>query len=249
MNVNSSESVVPLYDDRSYEGLRIGGFIPLSATDLPGKLAAVIFCQGCPWRCRYCHNPHLISTEGGSQYNWRDLLRFLKKRVGLLDAVVFSGGEPTLQPNLYRAMLEVHNLGFSIGLHTAGLYYARLKTLLPLLSWVGFDVKAPFGAYEKITQRLSHDQDRSIAASLQLIIDAKIPLECRTTVHRSLLEEEEILSIATTLSRMGVKKYVVQNFRVQGCDDQDLTREASHRKLSEASLIFMRGLFEEFELR
>ena len=70
---------------------------------------------------------------------------------GLLDAVVFSGGEPTLQAGLLDAMLEVRELGFKIGLHTAGMYPQRLAAILPLMDWVGMDVKAPFADYARIT--------------------------------------------------------------------------------------------------
>src|SRR3989338_5172092 len=81
----------------------IGGMTSLTTIDFPGRLAAVVFCQGCPWRCRYCHNPHLQSFESAGpqiQKNWNDFLKFLEARVGLLDGIVFSGGEPTFQKNL-----------------------------------------------------------------------------------------------------------------------------------------------------
>ena len=72
--------------------LRVGGLTRLSASDYPGKLAAVVFCQGCAWRCGYCHNPELQPARGAYEIPWADVLAFLEKRRGLLDAVVFSGG-------------------------------------------------------------------------------------------------------------------------------------------------------------
>ena len=87
--------------------LRIGGFVGLSACDWPGELAATVFCQGCPWSCGYCHNPHLISPSTATAMDWPDVLSFLDSRRGLLDGVVFSGGEPTLQAGLPEAMREV----------------------------------------------------------------------------------------------------------------------------------------------
>src|SRR5215831_13783293 len=72
--------------------LRVGGFQPFSATDYPGKLAAIVFCQGCPWRCGYCHNPELIPARGGDERDFAPILDWLGSRRGLLDAVVFSGG-------------------------------------------------------------------------------------------------------------------------------------------------------------
>jgi anaerobic ribonucleoside-triphosphate reductase activating protein len=76
--------------------LRVGGLVPLTTLDFPDQLACVLFCQGCGWRCRYCHNPQLIPARGEQEKSWDDILAFLRQRVGLLDAVVFSGGEPTL---------------------------------------------------------------------------------------------------------------------------------------------------------
>src|SRR2546425_1022480 len=79
---------------------KVGGVTPFSATDYPGKLAAVIFIQGCPWRCGYCHNPHLQLRTGASLLRWPQVIDLLQRRVGLIDAVVFSGGEPTTDPAL-----------------------------------------------------------------------------------------------------------------------------------------------------
>ncbi|MBP8264734.1 MAG: anaerobic ribonucleoside-triphosphate reductase activating protein, partial [Pseudomonas sp.] len=100
--------------------LRVGGFVPLTTLDYPGRLACVLFCQGCAWRCRYCHNPGLIVPRGKDEKPWPEVLDFLRRRQGLLEAVVFSGGEPTLQAALPAAIAEVRELGFKIGLHTAG---------------------------------------------------------------------------------------------------------------------------------
>ena len=79
--------------------LRIGGFVPFSTVDDPDHLAAVVFCQGCPWRCRYCHNPHLqpVHTLTANSLHWEDVEATLRDRRGLLDSVVFSGGEPLLK--------------------------------------------------------------------------------------------------------------------------------------------------------
>ena len=124
--------------------LLIGGLLPFTTIDYPGCLAAVLFCQGCPWRCRYCHNRHLLPQKGGSALPWQDVLALLERRQGLLDALVFSGGEATLQAALPEAMRRVRAMGFKVGLHTAGPYPERLRECLPLLDWVGMDLKAPF---------------------------------------------------------------------------------------------------------
>ena len=88
--------------------LNVGGLTPFSTTDYPGMLAAVVFCQGCPWRCDYCHNPHLLPRKHPGGVEWSQVRDLLLRRQGLLDAVVFSGGEPTLQKELLGAIQESH---------------------------------------------------------------------------------------------------------------------------------------------
>jgi pyruvate formate lyase activating enzyme len=163
--------------------LRVGGLTRLSATDFPGRLAAVVFCQGCAWRCGYCHNPHLLPARGKEELPWARVVSFLERRRGLLDAVVFSGGEPTLQPSLRQAMGEVKGMGYLIGLHTAGIVPRRLAEVLPLLDWVGMDVKAPFEEHERVTgKRGSASRAR---ASRELIRASGVACEFHTVAADS----------------------------------------------------------------
>ncbi|MHB1233273.1 MAG: anaerobic ribonucleoside-triphosphate reductase activating protein [Burkholderiales bacterium] len=194
--------------------LRIGGLTPLSTTDYPGQLAAAVFCQGCPWRCGYCHNPHLIPATVKQGIDWVEVMRFLERRRGLLDAVVFSGGEPTLQPGLVAAMHKVRNLGFKVGLHTAGIYPARLARLLPLLNWVGLDIKAPFTDYTRITGVPGSGD--SAEASLELILKSGVAHECRTTVHRRFFDAKALIDLAQALKKKGVNHYALQACRSTG---------------------------------
>lgn len=102
------------------ENLNVAGLVKLSTTDWPGKLVAVVFLQGFPWRCTYCHNPALLDAKSTGAITWQEVLYFLGRRRGLLDGVVFSGGEPLLSPTLPKAMQDMAALGFEIGLHTGG---------------------------------------------------------------------------------------------------------------------------------
>ncbi|MFV3131483.1 anaerobic ribonucleoside-triphosphate reductase activating protein [Niveispirillum sp. KHB5.9] len=199
---------------------RIGGLSPLSTCDWPGQLVATIFCQGCPWSCRYCHNPHLIPADRAGDIPWRDVLAFLERRRGLLDGVVFSGGEPTLQVGLVDAIAVVRDLGFRVGLHTGGPYPDRLSGLLPRLDWVGFDMKAPFADYARITG-VPGSGERA-RASLGMLLDSGVDLEVRTTVHPALLSTADLAGMAESLGILGVRRFVIQCFRPQGCADDEL---------------------------
>lgn len=194
--------------------LRVGGLARLSTCDWPGELAATVFCQGCVWDCAYCHNPHLRPPQAEQQMPWQDIFAFLQSRRGLLDGVVFSGGEPTLQPALLRAVQDVQSLGFRIGLHTAGMAPERFASLLPWIDWVGFDVKAPFHAYSRITG-VEHSGDKALA-SLRLLLASGVPYEVRTTLHPALLTTEEMRELRDQLLSLGVTHYAVQHFRPAG---------------------------------
>lgn len=168
--------------------LRVGGLVPLTTLDYPGLLACVLFCQGCAWRCRYCHNPELIAPRGAEEIPWPRLLDFLRRRQGLLQAVVFSGGEATLQAALGDAMRTVRELGFRVGLHSAGINPRAFARVLAQSDWVGFDVKAPAEDVAAIT-----GVDGSGAAnwrSLEYLLDSGVAYECRTTVHWRLFDSE-----------------------------------------------------------
>ncbi|HQT26847.1 MAG TPA: anaerobic ribonucleoside-triphosphate reductase activating protein, partial [Burkholderiales bacterium] len=154
--------------------IRAGGFTPLSTADYPGCLSAVVFCRGCPWRCGYCHNPHLLDPDFRGGPNWDEILEFLERRKGLLDAVVFSGGEPTLQKRLAGALKEVREMGFRTGLHTSGAFPECLEAVFPYLDWVGMDVKAPFEDYEAITH--AKGSGEKARRSVELILESNV--EC-----------------------------------------------------------------------
>lgn len=227
--------------------LKVGGVTPFTATDYPGKLSAVIFIQGCPWRCDYCHNPHLQLRSADSPLPWSAVLDLLKRRVGLIDAVVFSGGEATVDPALPAAMLEVRALGFAIGLHTAGIYPRHLSEILPLLNWVGLDIKASFDDYQRITH--SRDSGELARKSAEMILAAGVAYEFRTTIHASLLTEDQLLGLAQTLSKMGVQNYALQLFRPQGCLDIQLKQTGNAGYPSAALLQEIKALFPRFTLR
>jgi pyruvate formate lyase activating enzyme len=152
--------------------------------------------------------------QAEAQISWPEVLEFLESRRGLLDGVVFSGGEPTLQPALLDAIKAVRSRGFSVGLHTAGMAPERFEAILPWIDWVGFDVKAPLSAYARITG-VDGSGDKALA-SLRLLLASGIPYEARTTFHTALLSLSEMLKLRDQLLTLGVTHYVIQRFRSTG---------------------------------
>jgi len=200
--------------------LEVGGLTPLTTIDYPDELAAVVFCQGCPWRCRYCHNSTLTGRNNDTHYHWPSILKKLKQRTGLLDAVVFSGGEPTLQNNLKDAITEIKQLGFKAGLHTAGCYPDRLKRILPLLDWVGLDIKALPEDYEQLTG-VPRSGEKAWQ-SLNLLAKGNVNYEVRITVHYNLLSPGKLQTLLQRLSTTGIKNIALQHCRTDNLMDPGL---------------------------
>jgi pyruvate formate lyase activating enzyme len=191
--------------------LRIGGLTPLTSIDFPGRLAAVLYCQGCPWRCSYCHNPELLDAGAPTTQSWAQVLAFLQRRRGLLDGVVFSGGEPTLQAALPAALAQVRALGFETALHSGGMYPQRLGDLLPLLDWVGLDIKGPLPQHDAITG--VPGSGLRARESLALLLASGVAYECRTTWHAGLFSADALLGLADELAALGVTHWALQQFR------------------------------------
>lgn len=218
--------------------IRIGGMTALTTIDFPGRLAAVLFLQGCPWRCDYCHNPHLLPARGDIELDWQQVHAFLQRRAGLLDGVVFSGGEPTLQPLLGEAIAAVRQLGYQSALHTGGMYPRRLEALVGDLNWVGLDIKAPWHLYDGITRRTGSGE--RILDSLQILLDSGVAFECRTTWHPGLYSEKQLHALADTLRQRGVSRWALQECRVQG---------RPHPSWRTPDLARLQAGFEHFEFR
>ena len=195
----------------------LGGITPFTTVDWPGRLACVAWLAGCPWRCPYCQN-HALQSPASAAFDESELLALLESRAGLLDGVVFSGGEPLAQERVIEVARRVRDMGFSVALHTCGAFPDRLREMLPLLDWVGIDVKAPWDRYDDIT----HAPDSGVAArtSLQMVLDAGMPMEARTTWHPSLLTPDDLTAIALQLAELGVPAWRVQAYRSEGSTGQ-----------------------------
>lgn len=198
---------------RPADQLKLGGWIPLSTCDWPDMLAAVGFVAGCPWRCGYCHNPHLQTRPTHSDIPFASVVQFMRTRQGLLDGVVFSGGEPCSDPALPAAITQIKSLGFKVGLHTAGCYPDRLSTVLPLLDWVGLDIKTVPERYDDLSGRpLS---SRAAFEALSQVLAAGIDYEVRTTIHPQWLDHNALAVLVNQLLALGVRNYALQVARLK----------------------------------
>jgi pyruvate formate lyase activating enzyme len=184
----------------------------MTTVDFPGRLACVIFTQGCPWRCPYCHNAGLRPIRSKGTVPWKKVLSFLDARRGFLDGVVFSGGEPTRNARLPEALRQVRNLGYAIGLHTAGIYPKRLGLVLPLVDWVGLDIKAPLDRrYQLLTG--SPGSAMRVIISLNLVLKSGVDFQLRTTVDPSLTSAADLDDLRRHLHIAGAPEPVIQPAR------------------------------------
>lgn len=226
--------------------LAIAGITPFSTVDWPGKLACVAFLAGCPWRCPYCQN-HEIQAIEAARTDAAELFAFLESRRGLLDGVVFSGGEPLVQEDVVEAARRAREMGFEVGLHTCGAYPDRLREILPHLDWVGLDVKAPWDSYDATTlPGVEGAKTGELAReSLEAILEAGVDMEARTTWHPALLTPEDIATIGRDLAARGVKHWAVQAYRHIGTDGS-LTDETVYPSDMPEGVA---ELFENFDFR
>jgi pyruvate formate lyase activating enzyme len=191
--------------------MKIGGFQKVSLIDYPGRISAVVFTRGCNFRCPFCHNPELVDPERFTDLIPEpEILSFLEKRRGRLDAVVITGGEPTLQPELLPFVIHLRAMGYLIKLDTNGTLPDVIEEMLGrrLLDYVAMDIKAPLDRYGEVTKTNSDGQ--RILRSISLIMGSGVDYEFRTTAVRSLLGPQEIEEIGRLIP--GARRFVLQKF-------------------------------------
>jgi len=226
--------------------LVIGGFTPLTTIDYPDQLSAVIFLQGCPWRCGYCQNADLLPRQSGQSLCWQSIIERLQKRRRLLDAVVFSGGEPTLQQALLPAIDEIKSMGFKVGLHSAGIYPHRLQQILPEIDWIGLDIKAALADYPDITG-VEGSGERAWQ-SAQLVIQSGIDYEFRSTLHPDMLNPLQLSQLAQELCQIKAQHVVIQSCITSRCLDESL-RGSPVQPLDLDWIQQIENFFDHFTLR
>ena len=202
------------------EKVLVGGYMPASFLDWDGHVTAVIFTNGCNFRCPYCHNSGLVKSETDME-ELDAVLKDIKRRAAFLDGVTISGGEPCMWPHLLSTMREIKKMGLEIKLDTNGSFYEVLKSVLDegLADHVAMDVKAPLEdeALERITKN-GIGAER-LSRSIELIKSKAPSYEFRTTFSPSYLSEAELLKIREDLS--DDSHWIVQCFKPNNCLDEE----------------------------
>ncbi len=192
--------------------MKIGGYKKKSFIDFPGKVAAVVYTQGCDWRCPFCHNhPLTIRARFQPAIPEHEIFADLTQRQSQLDAVVVTGGEPTLQHGLADFFRHVRQLGFLTKLDTNGSHPEVLAQLLNdgLLDSIAMDIKGPLCDYARFTG--CQIDTGPIELSIELIKNANLPYEFRTTLVGGLHTQEHIAQLAPLLH--GIRRYTLQSYR------------------------------------
>ncbi len=190
--------------------VKLGGLQKTSLLDYEGKISAIVFLQGCNFRCGYCHNPELSSIQGASPIREEMFFEFLKTRQNKLDGVVITGGEPCLQNGLKDFIKQIKELGFLVKLDSNGSFPSVIENLLSenLLDYIAMDIKGPLDKYNKIIECMC--DIKKIQTSIDIIKNSNIDYEFRTTVLKSQLNFNDFEKIGILIN--GAKKYFLQKF-------------------------------------
>jgi pyruvate formate lyase activating enzyme len=196
--------------------MNFAGLLKNSTVDFHGRFCAVLFVSGCNYRCFYCHNRHILDDPPPVDPD--EILSFLKKRVGLLDGVVISGGEPTLDPGLIPWIETVKALGYPVKLDTNGSRPDVVQTLVSkgLVDYVAVDYKAPFSRYREICRAPAD----GVLDTVSRLRESAVPYELRTTVVPN-LSADDLTAMASAIPPL--PRYALQAYRPQPGDDEVLS--------------------------
>ena len=211
----------------------IGGFQRFSLIDYPDKICAIVFTQGCNFRCPYCHNPELVDNKRSDNIELKEdeILSFLDRRKGKLDAVTITGGEPLLQPDLSAFLSAVKRLEYLVKLDTNGSFPSKLEKIIQSKSvdYIAMDIKTSLDKYNQVIK--SKIEKRKILDSIRLIMDSGLDYEFRTTIIKDLFEKDDFSKIGQLIKNARLyilqrfipsKTLVDQSLDMQSCTDEEL---------------------------
>ena len=191
--------------------MKIHGLMKMTLLDFPGQVACTVFLGGCDMRCPFCHNWELVDMSAPAVMDDTELLSFLEKRKGLLDGVVFTGGEPLLRNDLEDLIQRVREMGFKIKLDTNGNHPDRLSDLLDkgLIDYVAMDIKNCLRRYGE-TIGIPDFDTTEVERSVRILMEGKVPYEFRTTVVKQFHDKESFKEIGEWIK--GAEAYYLQGF-------------------------------------
>jgi len=223
----------------------INGLQKISLLDYPEKTAATIFFAGCNFRCPFCHNGDLVlNPNNAEKIDEEEILGFLKTRIGLLDGVCITGGEPLIQKDLLSFVKKVKELEFLVKIDTNGSFPGRLKELIDsgLIDYIAMDIKnskEKYGMTAGIPNIMHEDILNKVSESVGIIKASKINYEFRTTVTKELHELSDMEEIGKWLN--GSKKYVIQNYV-----DSDKTIKMGYSSQSKEWLVNAKKILDPY---
>ena len=217
--------------------MKISGLQKLTLLDFPGRTACIIFTQGCNFNCPYCHNSKLIGLKENGTIMNDEVMDFLKSRHNLLDGIVITGGEPTIQPDLKNFIKSVRALGYKIKLDTNGSTPKVLENLLKenMLDYVAMDIKTVFSDYENITK--IKDSEKNVQKSIEILNKSGIPHEYRMTIIKNRHSIKDIIAVCEFIGTK--EKLYLQNFEMS-----DEVRDKTLESYTKSELTIIQDLIE-----
>ena len=207
------------------------GMAKFSLVDYPGKISCVLFTGGCNFKCPYCHNPYLVIYEVTQpKISEKEIFSFLESRVGKLDGVVISGGEPTLRNGIAKFAEKVKNMGFLVKLDTNASFPNKVIELLEngLIDMLGIDYKAPSAKYAEVAGAKINNLPDHVSKLISYAMNNNIPCDIRTTVHKRYLSENDLKTMRCELNEMNVNKWCLQQFNKVEVIDESLLKESTY---------------------
>ena len=225
--------------------MNIAGVQKVTLLDYPGKVACEIFTQGCNFECPFCQNSSLIPITNTGEFSEEEIFEYLNLRKNILDGVVITGGEPTVQKDLKGFIKKIKDLGLLVKLDTNGGNPKVLQELIDekLVDYVAMDIKNIFNKYN-ITAGKKINLD-NIKKSIEILKASKIDYEFRTTIIKEMHSLDDIVSICKLVGNV---KYYLQNF-----EDSENVIDHSLHGFSREELLFidkyLKDVFPNVEIR
>ena len=192
----------------------VSGLQKLTLLDFPQVVSCIVFTQGCNFRCPFCHNSTLVEGEPEEEISTEKIFEFLKKRKGLLDGVVITGGEPLIQKDIRGFVEKLKEMGYLVKLDTNGTNPKMLKELVEaeLIDYVAIDIKNSPEEYDKATG-VTGLMDK-VTESKDFLIKGTVPYEFRTTVVKGIHTKESLVTLAKWIK--GAEHYFLQQYKDSG---------------------------------